>query len=74
MEVTGALIFSLPLRSSSSTRNETLTRFAPSLLMSLAAAEAVPPVASRSSMRRTFSPGCMASWWISTVFVPYSRV
>ena len=62
MDVTGALIFSLPFRSSSSMRNATFIRSPPSLLMSDAAADAVPPVAKRSSMRRTLSPGWMASW------------
>ncbi len=62
MDVTGALIFSLPFRLSSSMRNATFTRSPPSLLMSVAAADAVPPVARRSSIRRIFSPGWMASW------------
>ena len=33
----------------------------------------MPPVASRSSTRSTRSPGRIASWWISTASVPYSR-
>ncbi len=74
IDVTGASILFLPLSSSSSMRNDTLMRLAPSLFMSFTAAQAVPPVARRSSMRRTLSPGVIASWWISTVFFPYSRV
>ena len=40
---------------------------------SLMVASMVPPVASRSSTRKTFWPGSIASTWISSESVPYSR-
>ena len=38
-----------------------------------AVASMVPPVASKSSTMTTFWPGSMASKWISSASVPYSR-
>lgn len=49
------------------------TIFPPNFSSSFTAAAAVPPVASKSSMSRMLSPGSIASWWISTMFFPYSR-
>ena len=46
--------------------------FAPDSSQSLAQAEIVPPVASRSSMIMAFCPGSMASSCISREFEPYS--
>ena len=49
------------------------TTSAPTLRSSEMAACSVPPVASRSSSTTTRWPFLMASAWISTVSVPYSR-
>src|SRR5688572_1708282 len=48
------------------------TSSAPILRRSVTAASAVPPVAMRSSIRSTRSPGATASVWISMRSAPYS--
>ena len=55
-----------------SMKNVLPTTLPPASLIRCSAAAAVPPVASRSSARRTVSPGVIASRCISTEFVPYS--
>src|SRR5699024_1222654 len=66
-------IFSRPWSSESSNRKENPTTVPPALRTRSTAALPVPPVASTSSMMSTRLPGVIASEWISTVAVPYSR-
>ena len=46
----------------------------PEILINLAAASAVPPVAIKSSITRIFSPLLIESLWTSIVASPYSKV
>src|SRR6059036_3995216 len=62
-----------PFKKSSSIRKVNPTTSAPWARTSLAAAAAVPPVASTSSTTRTRSPALTASLCISSASVPYSR-
>src|SRR6185369_3875751 len=65
--------FFLPCRNSSSAMKQHSKIFPPRLSTISTTAAIVPPVASTSSAIRMFSPGLIASVWISRVSVPYSR-
>src|SRR5262249_28042647 len=70
----GTLSLARPLRKASSMMQAAARTSAPTFWSNAMAAPMVPPVARRSSRTTTRCPGLMASAWISTVSVPYSRL
>ena len=66
-------IFSRPFSAISSIRKMASTTGASKFFKRFRAALAVPPVASKSSIKRSWAPGGTASAWMATVLVPYSK-
>ncbi len=63
-----------PIEKSEFDQKLRLDDVSPAFAMSFAAAAAVPPVASKSSISETRSPGWKASVWTSIAASPYSSL